>query len=123
MGRAPITIPSGVNVSNSGLTYTVKVRQLLLVPDAQQCCAAAALGCLKQQADGRCTLFRCQYLADVWGERERPSLSAKQHKVGTADKLCAQGPKGELERTFSPLVRIETLVRKHRHHHTCIATA
>ena len=45
MGRAPISIPSGVNVSNSGLTYTVKVRHSLHEVDAQQHCAAVTRGC------------------------------------------------------------------------------
>lgn len=69
IGRAPIPIPSGVNVKNEGLTYTVKVQ-----PASSSGPAAA---------DQISDLSRCS----------------------------VQGPKGELVRTFSPLVKIDRLVR------------
>ena len=84
VGRAPIAIPSGVNVTNSGLTYTVKVSHL----------GAAARGV--SAAPLLQTICCC-----------KPHL--------TKSTVSLQGPKGELERTFSPLVRIETLVGTQHH--------
>lgn len=91
IGKAPVAVPQGVQIQQDGLRFTVKV------------CHCSYGAYYKHRSASWADHHTLPY-------GEATVLAAASFSLSGC---CLQGPKGELTKTFSPLVKFDTLVRLH----------